>query len=50
MSQADPLSRVTPVIVAIAELAGLVLDMPDDQRAGVNDMLAACQLADWTLG
>lgn len=39
-----------PVIVAIAELAGLVLDMPDDQRAGVNDMLAACQLADWTLG
>lgn len=39
-----------PVILAIAELAGLALDMPDDQRAGVNEMLSACQLADWTLG
>jgi hypothetical protein len=38
-----------PFVLAIAELAGLGLDMPEDQRAGVNDMLSACQLADWML-
>jgi hypothetical protein len=39
-----------PFIVTVAELVGLELAMPDDLRAGVNEILAACQLTEWTLG
>lgn len=39
-----------PFIVALAEALGLELVMPDDLRAGVNEILSACQLTDWTLG
>jgi len=39
-----------PFIVSVAELLGLELAMPDDLRAGVNEILSACQLPDWTLG
>jgi hypothetical protein len=39
-----------PFILAIAEALGLELVMSDDLRSGVNEMLAACQLTDWTLG
>jgi hypothetical protein len=39
-----------PFILAIAEILGLESAMSDDLRAGVNEILAACQLTDWTLG
>lgn len=39
-----------PFIVAIAESIGLESAMPDDLRVGVNEILAACQLTDWTVG
>jgi hypothetical protein len=39
-----------PFILAIAEMIGLEPVMSDDLRAGVNEILAACQLTDWTLG
>lgn len=39
-----------PFVLAVAEVMGLALAMPDDQRAVVNEIVAACQLADWTLG
>ncbi len=39
-----------PFILAIAEAIGLEPAMSDDLRSGVNEILAACQLTDWTLG
>lgn len=39
-----------PFVVMVAEALGLELVLPEDLRAGVNEMLSACQLADWTLG
>lgn len=39
-----------PFILAIAESIGLELVMPDDLMAGVNEILAACDLPDWNLG
>lgn len=38
-----------PFILAIAEAIGLETAMSDDLKAGVNEILAACQLTDWTL-
>lgn len=38
-----------PFILAIAEVVGLELAMSEDLKAGVNEMLSACQLTDWTL-
>lgn len=39
-----------PFILAIAEAIGLEPAMSDDLRSGVNEILTACQLTDWTLG
>jgi hypothetical protein len=39
-----------PFILAVAEALGLELAMSEDLKAGVNEMLSACQLTDWTLG
>lgn len=38
-----------PFILALADVLGLELAMPDALRSGVNEILAACQLTDWTL-
>ena len=38
-----------PFILAVAEVVGLELAMAEDLRAGVNELLSACQLTDWTL-
>jgi hypothetical protein len=38
-----------PFILAIAEAIGLELVMSDDLKSGVNEILSACQLTDWTL-
>jgi len=38
-----------PFIVAIAEAIGLELAMSADLKAGVNALLTACELPDWTL-
>ena len=39
-----------PFVLAIAEAVGLEPAMSDDLKAGVNEILSACQLTDWTLG
>lgn len=38
-----------PFILALAEVLGLELAMPEGLKTGVNEILAACQLTDWTL-
>jgi len=39
-----------PFILAIAEAIGLEPVMSDELRSGVNEILAACQLTDWSVG
>lgn len=38
-----------PFVLALAEVLGLEQSMPEELKAGVNEVLAACQLPDWSL-
>lgn len=38
-----------PFILALAEVLALEMVMSDDLKTGVNEILSACQLSDWTL-
>ena len=38
-----------PFVVAVAQSLGLLLSMPDDLKATVNDVLEDCELPDWVL-
>ena len=39
-----------PFVLAIADLLGLESALSEDQRSLVNEIVAACQLPDWTVG